>query len=106
MLSWQPTVHRWCVVSERRSHCPLCFSKEKLLYEEETSKSRGAEDGDKEPSSCSSEEDEGEDEASESEPEPEAGNAVPSRRLTPRARRGARPASAASAPGATLRPDV
>ncbi|XP_015986255.2 protein phosphatase 1 regulatory subunit 12B isoform X4 [Rousettus aegyptiacus] len=50
----------------------LFKDKEKLLYEDETSKSRGAEDGDKEPSSCSSEEDEGEDEASESEPEQEA----------------------------------
>ncbi|XP_023390546.1 protein phosphatase 1 regulatory subunit 12B-like [Pteropus vampyrus] len=49
----------------------LFKDKEKLLYEEETSKSHRAEDGDKEPSSCSSEEDEGEDEASESEPEPE-----------------------------------
>ncbi|XP_039739515.1 protein phosphatase 1 regulatory subunit 12B isoform X2 [Pteropus medius] len=50
----------------------LFKDKEKLLYEEETSKSHRAEDGDKEPSSCSSEEDEGEDEASESEPEQEA----------------------------------
>ncbi|XP_039739520.1 protein phosphatase 1 regulatory subunit 12B isoform X6 [Pteropus medius] len=54
----------------------LFKDKEKLLYEEETSKSHRAEDGDKEPSSCSSEEDEGEDEASESEPEQEADHGV------------------------------
>lgn len=48
------------------------FSKEKLLYEEETPKAHEAEEGSKESSSSSSEE-EGEDEASESEPEKEAG---------------------------------
>lgn len=48
------------------------FSKEKLLYEEETPKAHEAEEGSKESSSSSSEE-EGEDEASESEAEKEAG---------------------------------
>ena len=58
-----------------------CLSKEKMLYEEETPKSRETEEESKESSSSSSEE-EGEDEASESEAEKEAGNAdAPARTL-------------------------
>lgn len=56
------------------SGCSLCRSKEKVLYEGETPKSRETEEETKESSSSSSEE-EGEDEASESEAEKEAGNA-------------------------------
>ncbi|XP_065792432.1 protein phosphatase 1 regulatory subunit 12B isoform X3 [Muntiacus reevesi] len=55
-------------------HSRLFKNKEKMLCEEETSKSHRTEEESKESSSSSSEEDEGEDEASESEAEKEAGD--------------------------------
>lgn len=56
---------------------PIFLSKEKILYEEDTLKSREPEEENKESSSSSSEEEEEaeEDEASESDAEKEAGNA-------------------------------
>lgn len=67
-------LRQWSLLSEWRSDCRLCFSKEKMLCEEETPKSHRTEEESKESSSSSSEEDEGEDEASESEAEKEAGD--------------------------------
>lgn len=55
---------------------PICFSKEKILYEEDTLKSLEREENKDSSSSSSEEEEEAEeDEASESDAEKEAGNA-------------------------------